>query len=212
MFRSRSRDGGFEITGDLPGRVAGLLEGSSDHPIVLTTAGAEGDQQPIFTSRQHTSTMGFVDQGAGGWSVLDVLAHRLVDDINEETAIMPQGNNKVSLSTFATEAIVPGQHRTQDRQTKQITDEPAADVHIPINRITIGDIAIAGVGADLASKIGVAVRDASPIKQTMLITTTAGNVGYILPDEMYKHYTHAVLGSKVRPGYAQEAIIKALYK
>lgn len=211
MFRSRSRDGGFEITGDLPGRVAQLLENSGDKPMVLTTAGAEGDQQPIFTSRQHTSTMGFIDQKAGGWSIVDVLAHRLVDDINEKTSVMPLGENNVSLSTMATEAIVPGQHRHGFSEEK-IIDEPAEDVHIPINRINIGDIEIAGVGADIASKIGVAVRNASTVKNTMLITVTAGQVGYILPDEMYKNYTHAVFGSVVRPGYSQEAIIKALNK
>lgn len=210
MFRSVSKDNGFEITGDLPGRVAQLLETSGDKPVVLTTAGAEGDQQPVFTSRQRTSSMGYVDQGAGGWSIVDVLAHRLVDDVNEALAVMPTGESRVSLSTLRTEAVVPGQHRHRKGTDGPVIDEPADDVHIPINRINIGDIEIVGVGADLASKIGVAVRNASPVKNTMLITSTAGSVGYVLSDEAYKHYTHGVFGSKVRAGYAQEAIKQAL--
>lgn len=210
MFRSRSRDGGFEITGDLPGRVAQLMEQSSDHPLVLTTAGAEGDQQPIFTSRQHTTSMGYIDEGAGGWSIVDVLAHRLVDAAADVLAGMPLGENKVTLTTSSADAVVPGQHRHGLNDMKHLIDEPAADVHIPVGQIRLGDIAFDGIGADLASEIGVAVRNASPIKNTMLITATAGQVGYVLTDEAYRHYTHGVFGSKVRAGYAQDTLIKAV--
>lgn len=212
MFRSVSRDGGFEITGDLPGRVAQLLETSGDKPLVLTTAGAEGDQQPIFTSRQHTATMGYIDQGAGGWSIVDALAHRLVDDVNKETAVMPLGDHDVILYTMSGEAVVPGQHRHGFGPNEKIVDEPSDDVHIPVSRIQLNDISMIGVGADLASQLGVNVRNASRVKNTMLITVTAGQVGYVLTDEAYKHYSHGVFGSKVRAGYAQDALIKAINK
>lgn len=217
MFRSVSRDGGYEVSGDLPGRTSALLEGVGGAngigaPVVLATAGAEGDQQPLLTSRQRTSTMGFIDQGSGGWAILDALAHRLADAVNEAVETMPEGNGNVSVAAMGGEAIVPGQHRHQNRETGEIVDEPSDDVHIPVGRIKVGDIVLAGVGADLASSVGVAVRSASPAPQTMLITCTAGAVGYILPDAMYEHYTHAVFGSKVRKGFAEKAISSALYK
>lgn len=209
MFRSITKDDGYEITGDLPGRTAQLLESQKDAPIVLTTAGAEGDQQPIFTSRQRTSAHGYIDQGAGGWAIVDILAHRLVDAITEALVKMPLGDSEVILTTKFTEAIVPGQHRHRDHETNTIIDEPAADIHIPISQIRLNDIAFNGVGADIASSLGVAIRDASTIKNTMLITCTAGSIGYILSDDSYKLYTHGVFGSRVKPGYSQKAIIDA---
>ncbi|WP_308266014.1 neutral/alkaline non-lysosomal ceramidase N-terminal domain-containing protein [Prevotella sp.] len=217
MFRSISYNGGYEVSGDLPGRTAYILEkangtNGNGAPIVLATAGAEADQQPLLTSRQHTSTMGYIDQGVGGWAIVDALAHRLTDAINEAVKTMPIGKSNVSIETMSTEAVVPGQYRHQNRETGEITDEESDDVHIPISRITVDDIAFAGVGADLASSVGVEVRDASPIANTMLITCTAGAVGYILPDAMYDHYTHAVFGSRVRKGYSTKAIINAFAK
>jgi hypothetical protein len=209
MFRSVCKDGGYEITGDLPGRVAQLLENGNGAPVVLTTAGPEADQQPIFTSHQHTTTMGFVDQGAGGWSIVDVLAYRLVDAVNEAVSTMPAGTDNVELSTAFTVAVTPGQHMHQDKRSGDIIKEPAPDVNIPISQIRLNDIAFDGVGADVASQIGVNIRNASKVKNTMLITCTAGAVGYILPDVMYDHPTHGVFGSRVKPGFAQQAIIKA---
>ncbi len=210
MFRSISKGGGYEITGDLPGRTAQLLEVQHKGAIVLTTTGAEGDQQPLFTSRQRTSTQGFVDQGEGGWTLVDAQARRIVDAVNEATETMPAGEDVVTLITKATEAVVPGQHRHQNRETNTIIDEPDKDVHIAVNQIYLNDIVFCGVAADIAAVIGVAVRNASGVKHTMLITNTAGSVGYVLPDEMYKNYTHAVYGSRIRPGYAQQAIINAI--
>lgn len=209
MFRSVSKDGGYEITGDLPGRIAQIMEGREDAPIVLTTAGAEGDQQPLFTSRQRTTAQDSFDHGAGGWTIVDILAHRLVDAIDEAIAKMPSGDDEVVLTAMSAKAVVPGQHRHRDSATGAVVDEPAADVHIPISRIRLNDIAFSSVGADIASSVGVAIRDASTVRNTMLITCAAGAVGYILPDEMYNVYTHGVFGSRVRPGYSQKAIIDA---
>ena len=219
MFRSVSRDGGFEISGDLPGRTAALLEHAPADgsvagaaPVVLTTAGAEADQQPIFTSRQRTSSMGIVDQGAGGWAIVDALAHRLADAVNEAVEQMPQGETRASIAARSGEAIVPGQHRHGDRETGKITDEPAADVHIPVVRLQVGGVTFAGVGADLGASIGAALRANASNRQTMLITCIAGNVGYVLPDSMYAHYTHGVMGSPVRPGFAQSVLTEELNK
>ncbi len=219
MFRSVSRDGGFEISGDLPGRTAALLENAPTDgsvagaaPVVLTTAGAEADQQPVITSRQRTSTMGTIDQGAGGWAIVDALAHRIADAVNEAVEQMPQGETRASIGARCGEAIVPGQHRHRDKDTGKITDEEDPDVHIPVVRLQVGGVTFAGVGADLGASIGTALRASATNTQTMIITCIAGNVGYVLPDAMYERYTHGVMGSPVRAGFAQSALIEELNK
>lgn len=211
MFRSVSKDNGYEISGDLPGRTAEILETQGkESPIVLTTAGAEGDQQPIFTSRQLTTTMGYIDEHEKGWALVDALAHRIVDAINEATQKMPLGENKVVISTKSTQTIVPGEIRHKDEKTGQITDETGPDVVIPISQIRVNDIAFDGIGADIASSVGRDIRSDLKVPNSMLITSIGKSAGYILPDNDYKAYTHAVLLSRVKPGYARKAISNTL--
>lgn len=211
MFRSISKDNGYEISGDLPGRTAEILETQGkESPIVLTTAGAEGDQQPIFTSRQLTTTMGYIDEHEKGWALVDALAHRIVDAINESTQKMPLGTNKVVISTKVSLAVVPGEIRQKNEKTGEVTDKAGPDVIIPISQIQVNDIAFDGIGADIASSVGRDIRGDLKVPNSMLITNIGKSVGYILPDNDYKAYTHAVLLSRVKPGYARKAISNAL--
>jgi uncharacterized protein YggU (UPF0235/DUF167 family) len=54
MFRSITKDGGYEVSGDLPGAVSHILETTPrTAPVVLFTAGAEADQLPLFKSLQN---------------------------------------------------------------------------------------------------------------------------------------------------------------
>jgi neutral ceramidase len=209
MFRSVTRDGGYEITGDLPGRVASLLESQYAGSVVLTTPSAEGDQQPLFTSKQRTETQGTVDQGVGGWSIVDVQARRIVDAVNVAVGKMGAGETNTALQVDQAEAVVPGAHRHRMSRSGRMIDESAPDVHISLMQIRLGDIAFRGVGADLASEMGVAAREASATKNTMLISCINNSVGYVLSDETYRHYTHGVMGSPVKPGYARQAILSA---
>ncbi|MGM9798116.1 MAG: neutral/alkaline non-lysosomal ceramidase N-terminal domain-containing protein [Parabacteroides sp.] len=206
MFRSVSGEGGYEVSGDLPGRVAWLMERHPEGaPIVLTTAGAEADQQPLFTSSQRTTTQGFVDQGAAGWAIVDVLARRVVDAAVERLRKMPQEETFVTLRTASGKAYVPGQrwHRMANGEAyAEDTDEVA----IPVQMIQLNQVTMAAVGADLAAAIGKSLRDSFPLPQTMLITMRDGSVGYILTDEAYLHPVHGVMGSPVKPGFAERAL------
>lgn len=209
MFRSVTRDGGFEISGDLPGRVARLLEDQYPGSVVLTTPGPEADQQPLFTSRQRTETQGTVDQGVGGWSVLDVQARRIADAVNTAVGKMGSGDAKTTLDVDNSEAVVPGAHRHRMSRSGRMVDEDAPEVHISLMQIRLGDIVFRGVGADLASEIGVEVRNGSASPNTMLISCMNNSVGYVLSDETYRHYTHGVMASPIKPGYAKQAIMTA---
>lgn len=208
MFRSVTKDGGYEVSGDLPGRVAAILEGmDSGAPVVLTTTGAEGDQQPMFTAKQRTSSQGIIDQGEKGWAVMDVLARRIVDATLEKMAGM-NDEQATTIETLTGNASVPGQNYHHNWQTGENHLQETANVNIPLRQFTIGQIAIQGVGADLASEIGVNIRNASPWSNTMLITNTVGSIGYVLSDKAYENPGHGVFGSKVKPGHAQDSIIK----
>lgn len=113
------------------------------------------------------------------------------------------------VKAVADTVTVPGQHYNANYETGAYTLEAAPDVKIPVTDIRIGPIRIEGVGADLAARIGATLRAQSTVAHTMLITNTAGSVGYVLEDAAYEHPHHGAFGSHVKPGYVLPALIKA---
>ncbi len=212
MFRSVTKDGGYEVTGDLPGAVSRILETQpSAAPVVLFTAAAEGDQLPLFKSLQPDAELPGTDEGAAGWGLLDLQARRLAIAAIDTLAAQPAATSQVHLSMVTGSISCPGQHYNVDRAThKLIGIDDTAPVTIPVSVLRLNDIVLDGIGADLASDIGRSIKAASPAAQTSVLTMTAGAVGYVLNDAAYAHPTHGVMGSPVKPGCAAPALSTAL--
>ncbi|MGN0213288.1 MAG: alpha/beta hydrolase [Muribaculaceae bacterium] len=208
MFRSMIRPGEYEVSADLPGRVSTLLEASEKGaPVVLSTSGAEGDQLTIYTSWRRTENLGTIDLGEKGYTLLDLLAQTVVDAALTEMQSM-KALPTTALSCAQGHATVPGQRMRRNRETGEVTTQATDDVMIPLAAIRLSDdVAIQAIGGDVAAAIGTRIREASPAAHTMLVTMMAGSVGYILTDEAYQHPIHGVMGSKIKPGYAEQAII-----
>jgi hypothetical protein len=211
MFRSATKDGGYEISGDLPGAVAHLLEGSaSGAPVVLTTAGAEGDQITILKSRQLADAFPASDEGAGGWSVLNLLSRRLANAVVDVAEALPAGQAQAQIKIASGAFTAPGQRYSPDGNGAWVKDTTASTVTIPLSTVRIGDIALAAVSADIASDIGVGIRASSPMKNTVVLSMMGASVGYVLTDAHYQHLGHAVYGSPVQGGYAEKGIPAAI--
>jgi hypothetical protein len=208
MFRSVTKDGGYEVTGDLPGAVSRILETkAAGAPVVLFTAAAEGDQLPLFKSLQPDAELPGTDEGAAGWGLLDLQARRLATAAIDTLATAPAATAQVHLSMATGSVSCPGQHYNVDREThKLIGIDDTAPVTIPVAVLRLNDIVLNGIGADLASDIGRAVKAASPQARTSILTMTSGSVGYVLNDAAYQHPTHGVMGSPVKPGCAAPAL------
>jgi neutral ceramidase len=213
MFRSITKDNAFEVSGDLPGAVSAILESQPGAaPVVLYSAAAEADQLTLFKSLQPAGRLPAADEGAGGWALLHVQARRLAASVMDVLAAMPPGAAQVRIDAAAGVATCPGQKMHMDRQSGQVTTESTPPVDIPLNVIKINDIVLAGVGGDVATEIGMAIKGASPMAHTTLITVTAGEVGYILGDASYEHPGHGVMGSPLQPHCAQQAITDGLVR
>lgn len=212
MFRSVTKDGGYEVTGDLPGAAATLLESSGVAPVVLWSASAEADQVPLFKSLQPAmGPLPATDEGAGGWALLDLLARRLAFSVAQAAAPIVTG--PVATITIAQGSITcPGQRMRQDPATGKITVAPTLDVTIPTAYVRVGDMVLAGVGGDVGTQIGGDIRAGLPRRQTMVVTQIAGAEGYILPDSAYEHPGHGVFGSPLKPGCAAPALVSEFRK
>lgn len=211
MFRSVTKDGGYEVTGDLPGAVSRILEGQGKAaPVVLFTAGAEGDQLPLFKSLQPDAELPGTDEGAAGWALLDLQARRLSVAALNTLGDMGPGATRARIGVASVEISCPGQRYQRDPQGGAPTRTDTPPVAISVSVIRIGDIVLAGVGADIASDIGKTIKAASPLRQTMVVTMTAGSVGYVLNDDSYRQPGHGAMGSPVKPGCAGPALAEGV--
>jgi hypothetical protein len=207
MFRAVTKDGGYEVTGDMPGAVSQILEKNpAGAPVTLFFAGAEGDQKPLFQAVQYAVfKMPAEDEGVGGWSLLNAQAWRLATAVMEVVDGMQPAASTVTLRAASGSVSCPGQRFQTDAQTGKVTAEDRPPVSIPLSAIRINDFAFAALGGDVGSDIGKKIRAASPVPNTILVTVLAGQVGYILSDASYALPGH-VRQSPLKPGCAEHAL------
>ena len=90
--------------------------------------------------------------------------------------------------------------------------EDGDPVNIRLGILRIGDVALGSVDAEIYSPIGLKFKALSPVADTTLVTLANGaaNSGYIPNDTAFGAYTFQVLGSRLKPGCAEDAIVNGL--
>jgi hypothetical protein len=85
-------------------------------------------------------------------------------------------------------------------------------VNLRLGVIRIGNIALASVNAEIYSPIGLKLKAASPLANTLLVTLANGraNSGYVPNDAAFGANTFQVLGSRLKPGCAEDSIVNGL--
>jgi neutral ceramidase len=91
----------------------------------------------------------------------------------------------------------------------QYEDGPPVNVRVSV--LTIGTRAIGAVNAEIYTGIGQRIKAKSPLAHTMVAALANGSAGsgYIPTEEAFKRYTFQVLGSRLKPGCAEDAIVDA---
>ena len=104
----------------------------------------------------------------------------------------------------------PGRRRLDNaREGTPGQYEDGDPVNIRLGVLRMGDVALASVDAEIYSTIGLRLKKESPLADTMIVTLANGraNSGYIPNDTAFGAYTFQVLGSRLKPGYAETAIV-----
>ncbi len=107
----------------------------------------------------------------------------------------------------------PGRRRTNTgREGSPGTYEDADPVNIRLGVLGIGDIALTTVNAEIYNLISQRMKKQSPMANTVMVTLANGraNSGYIPNDAAYGAYTFQVLGSRLKPGCAEQGIATGL--
>jgi hypothetical protein len=86
-----------------------------------------------------------------------------------------------------------------------------ADVNLMVSLLRIGDIYFAGVNGEVYTNIGFRLKNAAPVNKLVISTLTNGgaNSGYIYSDDAYSHLSFQVIGSRLKPGCAENKIVNA---
>jgi len=118
-----------------------------------------------------------------------------------------------AISAAQTVIACPGRNRLDNaREGTPGKYEDGEPVRIRLGVIRIGNIAVASVNAEIYTAIGLKFKAASPLANTMLVTIANGraNSGYIPNDTSFGAYTFQVLGSRLKPGCAEDGIVNGL--
>lgn len=117
-----------------------------------------------------------------------------------------------TLRIYASQETItcPGRERTNTgREGAPGTYVDGDPVHIKLSLLRLGDIALAGVNAEVYNIIAQELKKESPLNNTIVVTITNGaaNSGYIPSDDAFQRYTFQVLSSRLKPNCAEQSII-----
>jgi hypothetical protein len=91
--------------------------------------------------------------------------------------------------------------------------EDAMPIDIALALVMLDDIPVTAVAGEVYNQIAVRLKNESPYARTMMTTVAdghGGRVGYIPDDESYGAQVFEVLGSNLKQGYAESAIVNGL--
>ncbi|MGC2768414.1 MAG: neutral/alkaline non-lysosomal ceramidase N-terminal domain-containing protein [Candidatus Acidiferrum sp.] len=107
----------------------------------------------------------------------------------------------------------PGRKRIDSgREGAPGTYEDGDPVNIRLGVLRIADIEVASVDAEIYTPIAQRLKRESPMANTFMVTLANGaaNSGYIPNDSAFGAQTFQVLGSRLKPGCAETAIVNGL--
>ena len=83
------------------------------------------------------------------------------------------------------------------------------DVTLKVGVLRIGEIAFAWVNGEVYSGIAMRLKAEAPLSKVLMVTLANGSAGsgYIYSDDAYSHLTFQVIGSRLKPGCAENKIV-----
>jgi hypothetical protein len=85
------------------------------------------------------------------------------------------------------------------------------DVTLKVGVLRMGDVHFVSVNGEVYSQIGMRIKAEAPASKTIVVTLANGSAGsgYVYSDEAYSHLTFQVIGSRLKPGCAEDHIVSS---
>ncbi len=116
----------------------------------------------------------------------------------------------------AAEVVPPGEIRTISRvlqlpaKPTSETDTATARLPLTITVARLGDVAFVGLGGEVLTEIGQAIKAGSPCRRTFVITHCNGAAGYLAPGHLYVEGGYEVKTTPFGPDAADTVVREAL--
>lgn len=187
--------GNFQISSDLPGAAARVVEQHyADKVVAPWTSAAAGDQDPIYrvgTDFRNVAALG---------QLLGEEVIRVADGIRTSPRGRIRGVQKV--------VTCPGKRTVQSPGPgREYKVEDADPVPIRLSLLVINDIAIAGVSGEVLTNIALRLKKESSFNRTLLVTHCNGSSGYIPDDAAYEQVSYEITTTRLKRGCAEDAIV-----
>lgn len=178
----------YQVTGDWPGATARLVEKAYPDAVVLVSAGASGDINPIYGPNDS-----FNDINAIGAILSDEVVR-----VARSAGMAEVVNLKVASRTL----LAQGKKRSESRMPR-VSLAPSDPVELRVAVMQIGPNLLVGISGELMNEIGLAIKADSPYKNTFLYTHCNGSSGYLCTDQAYVEGGYEPMVSRTMPGTEQ---------
>jgi len=187
----------LKISGDVLGLAEQFVEKILGKGIIAPAfAGASGNIDPWFRVLPSFNT-------EPGWIPEPVLLGTM---LGEEVVHVFRDINKVSpggeINSSFTTLELPGKPRGEVAAKK---DSPPAELNITAAKV--GEVSFVGIGCEVLTEIGMAIKAASPYKHTFVITHCNGAAGYLVPENLHIEGGYEVRSSPFGP-HAADMVVK----
>ena len=190
----------LQITADLPGAVSRWVEEhSGDKAVAIYTAGASGDQDPIYR----------VGTDFGQQAILG----RIVGEEVLRVAGSIRTSSAARLSAAQRVVSCPGRKPeggAQRRKDGNYAFQDADPVDIRLSVLMLNHIAVTGVSGEVLTLIGTRLKKESPFSATIVVTHANGSSGYLPDDAAYDQASYEIVTTRVKPGCAEDGIVNTL--
>ncbi len=175
----------YQITGDWPGSAAREIEEKYPGAVIMVSAGASGDINPIYGPNDSFDDINAIGQTLAGEVI----------QISEKIETFPLTDLAV-----ANEVIKAAGKKTSESRMPNVSLESAPEVDIRVSSLKVGNILIAGISGELMNEIGLKIKEDSPYKNTFVYTHCNGNSGYLCTDKAYEEGGYEPMVSRTMPG------------
>ena len=210
------------VSADFPGDASRYVEGVyGDDVVVVWSQGAEGDQNPLYS--RPSGALSAARRGGGPGDGIEraeagldrwikAMGAVLGEEIVRVTGGTTLRNDQVRIWGGQKTVTCPGRTRLDNaREGVPGQYEDGPPVNIRVGMLTIGTTAIGSVNAEIYTGIGTRIKARSPLAHTIVTALANGSAGsgYIPTEEAFNRYTFQVLGSRLKPGCAEDGIVNA---
>ncbi|UCD49442.1 MAG: neutral/alkaline non-lysosomal ceramidase N-terminal domain-containing protein [Phycisphaerales bacterium] len=189
----------YVISGDVLGLAEQFVEKVMGPDVVAPAfAGASGDIDPWFRILPEFNT-------ESGWIPEPVLLGTFLGEevVHVSRRAEVADSDGPIKSALATLTLPPKQSDESDG------DRSSVSLNVTVGRV--GDVAFVGLGAEVFSEIGMAIKAGSPCKHTFVITHCNGAAGYLAPGKYYVEGGYEIRSSPFAPQAAEIVVRRSLH-